>query len=113
MSLGAFQKTCLIVAIVILLIILLVVASLLVANESKWPPETPECPDWWISDGSGAKAICKNNRKLGSCGDQKFNTNKYTGDQGLCNKYKWAHKCGVSWDGVTYGIPNPCDSDSD
>ena len=39
---------------------------------------------------------------------REFNTSEYTGTNGKCNKYKWADKCGVSWDGITYGAKNPC-----
>ena len=32
-----------------------------------------------------------------------------------CQKYQWAQQCGttqapLSWDGITYGVPNPCAS---
>ena len=37
-----------------------------------------------------------------------FNNAPYTGDNGTCNKYIWAKKCGVTWDGITYGVENPC-----
>ena len=39
-----------------------------------------------------------------------FNTTTYTGSLGDCNKSEWAKKIGVTWDGITYGVPNPCDS---
>jgi hypothetical protein len=37
-----------------------------------------------------------------------FNTSAFTGSQGACNKYNWATKCNVTWDGITYGVSNPC-----
>jgi hypothetical protein len=39
-----------------------------------------------------------------------FNQAPYTGNQGTCNKYKWAQNCGITWDGITSGVPNPCDA---
>jgi hypothetical protein len=41
-----------------------------------------------------------------------FNTDYYTGSDGLCNKYTWATQYGLQWDGITSGITNPCESDS-
>ena len=37
-----------------------------------------------------------------------FSTAPFTGDNGTCAKYQWASKCNVSWDGITYGVTNPC-----
>jgi hypothetical protein len=37
----------------------------------------------------------------------------YSGEDGLCNKYNWANTCGVTWDGITYGVKNPCDKSSE
>ena len=67
-------------------------------------------------DGSGNNATCRNIKDLGTCppnSGQKhltmnFNVSPYTGTQGACNKYNWANNCGVSWDGITYGVTNPC-----
>lgn len=39
-----------------------------------------------------------------------FNQAPYTGGQGTCNKYKWAQGCNITWDGITSGVPNPCDA---
>jgi hypothetical protein len=114
MKLGGFQKITLLIAIILLIIILIVIATALLSGKynNTWPPVTPECPDWWISDGSGNKQRCFNQKKLGICKKKKknFNTSEFSGSQGACNKYKWANECKVSWDGITYGIPNPCNS---
>ena len=113
-----FQKAVLIVA-VIILIIALVVMGLVLASGKKgetWPPLVSDCPDWWVIDGSGNNATCSNVKDLGVCpansGDKhqvmNFNSSAFTGDNGTCAKYNWANKCKVSWDGITYGIDNPC-----
>lgn len=39
-----------------------------------------------------------------------FSVAPYIGQGGTCAKYTWAKNCGVSWDGITYGIQNPCQS---
>ena len=84
----------------------------------------PECPDYWGITGldvSGNKlAKCVNIKDLGSCpadsGDKHltmdFNGPMYTGDNGTCAKYKWANNCNVTWDGITYGVNNPCQTTS-
>jgi len=117
MAFGGFQKVVLIVAIGLLILLLIVIAIVLLAMKSSktWPPETAACPDWWIGDGSGNRAVCKNVKKLGTCKStqKKFTSPKYTNATGACSKYKWASKCKVSWDGITYGVPNPCDAGDD
>jgi len=122
-----FQRIVLYSAIIILILILLLIGvGLSFAKKESWPPMVPSCPDYWTIDGSGNDAKCVNIKKLGTgCTaaanspdpkDQsgnyyKINFNKapYNGAQGACNKYKWAHDtCKVSWDGITYGVNNPC-----
>jgi hypothetical protein len=113
----AFQKTVLIVAVVILIISLLVIGIILISSrKSSWPPNVSACPDWWVVDGSGNRQKCINVKDLGVCKPQgnlkhqemDFNTSIFTGSSGLCNKYTWANKCKVTWDGVNYGVSSPC-----
>jgi len=113
--LGSFQKIVLVIAIVILILILVLIASMKATNKAAdWPPNISSCPDWWIEDGSGS---CVNVKDLGSCSkhedkahqEMNFNLSQFTGSNGNCNKYNWATKCKVTWDGITYGMPNPCD----
>ena len=116
-----FQKFVLFSAIIILIITLVFIGiSLTAANEMAWPPMTPECPDWWTVDGSGNTSTCVNVKDLGTCPPQSgqkhltmnFNTPAFTGSNGLCSKYNWATKCGLTWDGITYGVNNPCQTSS-
>ena len=114
-----FQKIILYLAIIILIIILLIVGITLIYSKSHptWPPMIPECPDYWSYDASG---ICVNIKDLGTCppkGNDKhlkmdFNASPFTGTDGLCNKYNWANNCKVTWDGITYGVDNPCQTSS-
>ena len=117
MGLDSFQKTILFIAIFILLIFLLFIGLSLSysTKNATWPPVSSSCPDYWGIDGSGN---CINNRKLGTCnkpllpGQQYFTINfnqaPYTGSMGDCAKYGWANNCNVAWDGVNYGVSNPC-----
>jgi hypothetical protein len=117
-----FQKMILYSSIIILIIVLIIIGMVL--NTSRyggtWPPVVPDCPDYWILDGSGNNAKCINEKDLGSCPPQNgskhlimdFNVQPFTGSDGICHKYKWAKKCNVSWDGITYGVENPCQSNS-
>lgn len=112
-----FQKIVLFGAIIVLIIALVFIGiALTYASDQEWPPMTPACPDWWIMDGSGNNATCINVKDLGTCppnnGSQhlvmNFNGPAFTGANGNCAKYTWANNCGLSWDGITYGVNNPC-----
>jgi hypothetical protein len=114
-----FQKIVLFAAIIILIIALVFIGiSLSYAKGQQWPPIVPNCPDYWVFDGSGNNTRCVNVKDLGTCpptsGDKhlqmNFNTSPFTGTQGDCSKYNWANRCGVSWDGITYGVTSPCQS---
>ena len=116
----AFQKFILFGAIILLIITLVFIGiSLSKTNvDQQWPPIIPECPDYWTIDGSGNNTLCINTKNLGTCpptSGQKFltmnfNTAPFIGANSKCAKYNWAKKCGISWDGITYGVSNPCQS---
>ena len=112
-----FQKLILFIAIVILIIALVFIGiALSYSKDKQWPPMVPECPDYWTVDGSGNNTTCVNVKNLGTCPPQNgmryltmnFNTPAFSGSNEMCSKYTWAKKCGVSWDGITYGANNPC-----
>ena len=112
-----FQKIVLFIAIIMLIISLVLIGFILSAGkDSQWPPMTPSCPDYWLADGSGNNAKCVNIKDLGTCQapsgsrhlTMDFNVAPYVGDNSLCAKYTWAKNCGLSWDGITYGVNNPC-----
>ena len=115
-----FQKIILYSAIIILIVILIIIGiAFSYAKNEQWPPLVPECPDFWIADGSGNNTQCVNVKDLGSCKKPEkgqshytmdFTTPEYSGSNGLCAKYTWANKCGLSWDGITYGVSNPCNT---
>lgn len=114
-----FQKIVLIIAIIVLIITLIFIGIALgSSSKAAWPPLVANCPDWWIADGSGNNSTCINVKDLGICPAESgkkhqvmnFNSSAFTGSNGLCSKYNWANKCKVTWDGITYGVENPCNS---
>ena len=117
-----FQKIVLTIATILLIVILVVIGvSLSKASvEDTWPPIVGECPDYWV-DMSGNGEACFNSHSLGRCnipsegekGTMNFNQSPFTGDNGLCSKYNWATSCQITWDGITSGVNNPCDTSTD
>jgi len=117
----SFQKTVLMIAVVFLILFLVLIGVALksAASEATWPPIVGACPDYWV-DLSGNGSMCFNSQHLGTCSqyiptsDNKntmnFDQDPYNGTDGACAKNKWATKCGLSWDGITYGVTNPCTS---
>jgi hypothetical protein len=120
MDIGSFQKYVLIIALVILIITLLFIGITIkhAKKKEQWPPVIGDCPDYWIDLlGNGEK--CVNVKDLGSCTKTEkgqshytmdFSVPAFTGSDELCSKYNWANKCGVTWDGITYGASNPCNT---
>lgn len=130
-----FQKIVLIIATILLIMILLIIGLTLSKktylnlpsifgsslakkiNSLKWPPIVGECPDYWV-DISGNGEACFNSHRLGKCNipnDQNkntmnFNTSAFNGPNEKCAKYTWAKNCNITWDGITSGIKNPCDT---
>ena len=108
-----FRQIVVLVALIVLIVVLSIIGySLSKTKDVNWPPITPVCPDYWELDGSGN---CVNSKGLGTCKQPKdntinFATDEFLGVNGACNKYKGATNCGISWDGITYGAPNPCDT---
>jgi hypothetical protein len=112
-----FQKIVLAIAIVLLIIALIFIGISLAKSKEKatWPPIIGECPDYWF-DISGNGSMCVNTLNLGKCNipssnnqnAMDFSGNTFIGSNGNCSKYKWATGCGVTWDGITSGVVNPC-----
>jgi len=112
---ASFQTIISITALVVLIIVLIIIAVTLYRGQQKqvWPPVLGDCPDYWV-DTSGNGGNCVNVKNLGTCTStdgkpyaMNFSGPAYTGSDGTCAKYKWATKCGVTWDGITYGVPIP------
>jgi len=114
-----FQKIVLTVAIIVLIVVLILIGMALskASSDETWPPVIGACPDYWV-DLSGNGEQCFNSHSLGRCnipkeGDKatmNFNQNPFNSDEGACAKYTWANSCKVTWDGITSGVKNPCDT---
>ena len=106
---ATFQNIVMITAITILIISLCFIGLALYRQKNKadFPPVIANCPDYWI-DSSGNGAACKqdDNNRIGnqtaSCNStMDFTKPNWAGQNGPCNKYKWAKSCNLSWDGIT------------
>ena len=107
-------KSIVVTIVILVLIVALVFIGIALSKGTKdkqWPPVVPTCPDYW-KIGNDGKCANDNETNLGRCPDQRsvdFTKAPYVGNAGSCQKYKWATGCGVAWDGITYGVKNPCD----
>ena len=114
-TIGGFQKIALMITLVILLAIFVFIAgSLVYASKNVVnTPILPQCPDFWEIEETETGPKCINVQNLGTCpaatGDTyltvDFNSGNYTDN---CAKYTWANNCNIAWDGLTYGVDNPC-----
>jgi hypothetical protein len=85
------------------------------STSKTWPPVVSKCPDYWEDNGQNG-SDCVNVQNLGTCPAEAgktvlhmdFTKADYTGSMGACNKYNWANRCGLFWEGVNYGVANPC-----
>lgn len=118
----AFQKIVISIAVIFLIVLLIIIGYTMykAKKDEQWPPVVGDCPDYWIDlEGDGSK--CLNKKGLGTCnvptdGEENtmnFNQAPFTGSDGDCAKYMWAQGCGVTWDGITSGVSNPCNNDDD
>jgi hypothetical protein len=109
---ASFQKMTLIIAGVLLLICIVILILIFVFPNTKqvWPPMIANCPDYFI-DLNGDGSECVNNIPINTnCNNiPNFTTDpQYLGSGGNCAKYNWANQCKLTWDGITYGVKNPC-----
>lgn len=114
---NSFNRTVVIIAgilLVTLLVILAISLSKSLFNEA-YPPIVPDCPDYWeVQYDSNDKARCVNhsgvnlgNTSLEDCGDYTSYFDRHS-DEGNCNRYNWAKKCSVNWDGITNSSVDFC-----
>lgn len=114
-TMGSFQKFTAIITCVILIVMLIFIWGSLVYAKKKEPdaPIVPQCPDFWEIGGTPINPTCVNVKDLGTCpaaaSDEyltlNFNSANFTDN---CAKYTWANNCNIAWDGLTYGVANPC-----
>lgn len=71
-----------------------------------------ECPDYWNMEKERNNNVCVNVKNLGkSTCSRKMNffVPPWTSNDGVCQKYKWANNCDLTWDGITNN-PTVCES---
>jgi hypothetical protein len=112
---GGFQKVTVIITLIILLVVFIFIwGSLAYATKDvSTAPIVAQCPDFWEIEETQTGPKCVNIQDLGTCpaasGDEHllldFNSGNFTDN---CAKYTWANNCNVAWDGLTYGVVNPC-----
>lgn len=113
---GSFQKIILMIAIVLLLLIFIFITGTLVyaGKDDEDTHIVPQCPDYWEIEETDTGPKCVNVQDLGVCAAATgsdhltidFNAKNFTDN---CAKYTWANNCNIAWDGLTYGVNNPCD----
>ena len=108
-----FNKIVLTIAIVLLCISLTVLGVFLSKSmfEDSYPPITSDCPDYWdVSNNLNGDIICNNvstiNKGRGDSLCNNYPVDEFeAGGSGkydvICEKYKWAKKCNITWDGIT------------
>ena len=101
-----FQKIVLTIAIFILILCLIFIGIALYRGRKNdiYPPVVADCPDYWQDMSNGDGSNCVNKLNLGSSGcnsTMDFSGSTWDGSSGLCNKYKWARGCDLTWDGIT------------
>jgi hypothetical protein len=112
---ASFQNLTLIIAGVLLLICIVLIVIIMVFPNTKqvWPPMIANCPDYFTDvNGDGSKCLNINNVQNSPSSNCQmipdFTQSTYKGITGNCNKYNWANRCSLTWDGITYGVTNPC-----
>ena len=110
-----FQRTVIIVSVCLFILTLILIYIVLTKskNNKQWPPLLGNCPDYWDdSVGDGTACTIKKNtgqQNMGTCPvAPDFSKAPYVGATGTCAKFNWANTCGITWDGITSGVINPC-----
>ena len=102
-----FQRIVLLIASVLFAgFMVTVVYSMFKANTiGEWPPVIANCPDNWVMERDGK--TCKNANSVfqtgsgSTCVSINPSDAAYSGEGGLCEKYKWSKNCGINWDGIS------------
>jgi hypothetical protein len=116
-----YQKITITVAVILFMIVMFVYVMAIRNNRKSWYPLVSDCPDYWEAiengeDDADAAKKCINTKDLGTCAPpgnedhltMDFGLDEFSGKGGNCNKYNWATNCDILWDGITYGVTNPC-----
>tara|TARA_B110001450_G_scaffold236922_1_gene242753 strand:- start:4375 stop:4740 length:366 start_codon:yes stop_codon:yes gene_type:complete len=106
-----FNKIVLSIAVVILIGGLIILGMLISKSmfEETYPPIVSDCPDYWdVTYDTNNDLVCKNistvNKGRSDCNSYNVDLFSQSGsdlNDVICEKYKWAKKCNIIWDGVT------------
>lgn len=111
--LSLFNKIVLYTAVIILSISLITLGIFLSKSmfEDSYPPIISDCPDYWdVSYNSNNDIICKNTSTINegrgdaACTNYPVTEFESSGSDKysvICEKYKWAKRCNLAWDGIT------------
>jgi hypothetical protein len=104
--LSSFNQIVFNTAVVLFLIVMLIigVAMSKFMKDIQYPPVEAQCPDYWEAHKDKDGTYCLNNMNLGNYNSdmcKKFDVAYYQGKDKLCDKYKLAQNCNLTWDGVT------------
>ena len=109
--LTSFNKIVLGISSVILIIALVIIGTLIAKSmsEQSFPPVISDCPDYWdVTYDNDNNLVCKNistiNRGRSEFNNYPvalFNNRGTTIGDTMCEKFKWAKKADVTWDGIT------------
>ena len=115
----------------ILLVITIISFCYIAATPGKvpYPNSIPVCPDYYFQSGpispngsvtctalpsmkSALQGAGVTSDNLDYCTNPTFSSAFYTGTKANCLKYNWDNgaqcKSVPSWEGITYGVRNPC-----
>ena len=100
-----FQQTVMTISVIMLVLALILIGVALYRQKYNadiaFPPVVADCPDYWDNVSTEDKIQCENVKNLGGCpGVKDFSASEFVGNNGVCEKQKWAKACGVVWDGV-------------
>ena len=100
----SFQMTVLWIAVFVFLALLAFIGYNIYSSQYStvsWPPFVPDCPDYWLSDGTN----CKSSSYNLCTGTSSFKISDYPN---LCDKFDFAkkNKCGsqFNWSGVSNSL---------
>ena len=110
---STFQRITLKIAGILLLIIIIILAFTFysMSNSQLWPPIISKCPDYF-EDVNGDGSNCVNTYGIGDpvIDSENFSVAPYIGTNGDCEKYNWCITNNLTWDGISYGVQNPCNA---
>ena len=112
-AMSSFVRIASTIAAITFVITMIIVAFVIKRNRygAIFPPVVGECPDYWSASQKGSHTVCHNALGLGdttNCPNvarkgstMVFSGPQWAGQKGVCNKARWANKCGMAWDGIS------------